>query len=178
MVIDWTLLRLFPPLRAAWSRRGAPALVPITGPPAKGVLFGAIHRHTGPRVVLIGKQAGGTDAPAFCDELRRRYRQAGRIWLLLERASAHPSDKTLRLADERRLELGWLPQPWPEGNAMDMDQFWKELKRRIAAHRQAASREIRAQEATDWIRALNTPEALRKAGILSPHFWLRNLWHS
>src|SRR4051812_20906567 len=28
---DWTLLRLFPPLRAAWARKGTQATVPITG---------------------------------------------------------------------------------------------------------------------------------------------------
>jgi hypothetical protein len=28
---DWTLLRLFPPLRAAWALKGQQATVPITG---------------------------------------------------------------------------------------------------------------------------------------------------
>jgi transposase len=175
LFIDWTLLRLFPPLRAAWSRRGEQALVPITGQNAKRVLFGAINRHTGHRVVLIGKRAGGTEARAFFQELRRRYRQAGRIWLLLDRASAHTNDKTLRLADELRIELVWLPKQWPELNAMD--QLWKELKRLIAANRQATSIDTLAQEAADWLLTLNTEDALRKAGILSPHFWLRNLLH-
>ena len=64
---------------------------------------------------------------------------------------------------------------WPELNAMD--QLWKELKRLIAANWQAASIEILAQEAADWILTLNTPDALRKAGILSPNFWLKNLLH-
>jgi hypothetical protein len=93
---DWTLLRLFPPLRAAWSRRGEPALVPIIGQNAKRVLFGAIHRHTGPRLVLIRKRAGGREARAFFPEWRHPRRQAGRLWLLLDRASAHTHDKTLR----------------------------------------------------------------------------------
>jgi hypothetical protein len=34
-----------------------------------------------------------------------------------------------------------------------------------------------AQEASDWILTLNTQDALRKTGILSPHFWLKNLLH-
>ena len=34
---DWTLLRLFPPLRAAWARKGTQATVPITGANAKRV---------------------------------------------------------------------------------------------------------------------------------------------
>jgi len=32
---DWTLLRLFPPLRAAWAVKGTQATVPITGANAK-----------------------------------------------------------------------------------------------------------------------------------------------
>jgi transposase len=175
LFIDWTLGRLFPPWRAAWSRRGEQALVPITGQNAQRVLFGAINRHTGPRVVLIGKRAGGAEARAFFEELRRRYRQAGRIWLLRDRASAHTNDKTLRLADELRIELVWLPKPWPEWNAMD--QLWKELKRLIAANRQATNIDAWAQEAADWILTLSTQDALRKAGILSPNFWLRNILH-
>ena len=147
--------------------------MPITGQNAKRVLFGAIHLHTGHRVVLMGKRAGGTEARAFFEELRRRYRPAGRIWLLLDRASAHTNDQTLRLAEELRIELVWLPKQWPELNAMD--QLWKELKRLIAANRQATSVDALAEEAADWILSLSTEEALRKAGILSPHFWLKHL---
>src|SRR4051794_1940015 len=50
---DWTMLRLFPPLRATWSRVGEPAVVPITGANAKRVLFGALNVCTGHRVVLM-----------------------------------------------------------------------------------------------------------------------------
>ena len=61
-----------------------------------------------------------------------------------------------------------------------MDQLWKELKRLIAANRQAASIDALAQQAADWILTLSTRDALRKAGILSPNFWLKkllqNLW--
>ena len=34
---DWTLLRLFPPLRAMWAAIGTQAKVPITGQNAKRV---------------------------------------------------------------------------------------------------------------------------------------------
>jgi transposase len=175
LFIDWTLLRLFPPLRASWSRRGEQALVPITGRNAKRVLFGAINLHTGHRVVLIRKRAGGAEARAFFEELRRRYRQAGRIWLLLDRASAHTTSQTLRWADELRIELVWLPKQGPELNAMD--QLWKDLKRLIAANRQATSIDALAEEAASWILTLSIQEARRKAGILSPNFWLKSLLH-
>jgi hypothetical protein len=86
---DWTLLRLFPPLRAAWALKGTQATVPITGANAKRVLFGAINLRTAHRVVLIRPRAGAADAQAFLREMRRRNRTAGTIWLLLDRASAH-----------------------------------------------------------------------------------------
>jgi transposase len=170
---DWTLLRLFPPLRAAWSRVGEPARVPVTGRNAKRVLFGAINVHTGHRVVLCRKRAGGAEARAFLSELRRHYRQAPTIWLLLDRAPAHTDGQTLRLARELGIELVWLPKQWPELNAMD--HIWKELKRLIAANRQAASIDDLAQQAAEWVLQLRPREALRKAGILSPTFWLRGV---
>ena len=40
---DWTLLRLFPPLRAMWAAIGTQAKVAITGQNARRVLFGAIN---------------------------------------------------------------------------------------------------------------------------------------
>ena len=75
--MDWTLLRLFPPLRATWALVGTQAVVPITGANAKRVLFGAIDLRTAHRIVLIRRHAGQADAQAFLSELRRRYRRAG-----------------------------------------------------------------------------------------------------
>jgi hypothetical protein len=40
---DWTLLRLFPPLRAMWAAIGTQAKVAITGQNARRVLFGTIN---------------------------------------------------------------------------------------------------------------------------------------
>jgi transposase len=92
---------------------------------------------------------------------------------LLDRAPAHTDAETLRLAVELGIELVWLPQQWPERNAMD--QLWKELKRLLAANRQAAHIDELAEKAADWVLQLRPREALRKAGILSPTFWLRGV---
>jgi hypothetical protein len=107
---DWTLLRLFPPLRATWARKGTQATVPITGANAKRVLFGAINLRTAHRVVLIRPRAGAADAQAFLRELRRRYRTAGTIWLLADRASAHTAARTQMLAAALGIRFLWLPK--------------------------------------------------------------------
>src|SRR5215218_4215013 len=170
---DWTLLRLFPPLRAAWARKGTQATVPITGANAKRVLFGAINLRTAHRVVLIRPRAGAADAQAFLREIRRRYRAAGTIWLLADRASAHTAARTQMLAAALGIRFLWLPKQAPELNAMD--QLWRELKRLIAANRQAASADALASNAAGWVLGLTPQQARRKAGMTSPHFWLRNL---
>lgn len=172
---DWTLLRLFPPLRAMWARRGTQARVPITGANAKRVLFGAINVRTGHRVVLIRKQARAADAQAFLRQLRWHYRSAGTIWLLADRAGAHIEHSTQALAQALRICFVWLPRQASELNPMD--QLWRELKRLLAANRQADSIDALAAQAADWVLGLPARIALRKAGMRSKRFWLKNLLH-
>lgn len=173
LCIDWTLLGLFAPLRAAWALEGTQACVPITGANAKRVLFGAIDLRSAHRVVLIRKHAGALDAQAFLRELRRRYRAAGRLWLLADRASAHTARSTLEMAQRLRMSFVWLPKQACE--LSPMDQLWRELKRLVAANRQAESIDALATEAADWVLALTPTQARRKAGMASEHFWLRQL---
>jgi transposase InsO family protein len=170
---DWTILRLFPPLRAAWARIGAQAEVPITGANAKRVLFGAINVRTGHRVVLKRPRAGGAEARALFTELRRRYRAWGTLCLLLDRASGHTDRTTQALAAELNILLFWLPKHAPELNPMD--QLWRPMKQYVAANRQAETIDQLADEAEAWILRLSPVDAQRKAGLLSRHSWLRSL---
>ena len=67
----------------------------------------------------------------------------------------------------------WLPRQAPE--LSPMDQLWRDLKRLIAANRQAASIDALAADAADWVLTLTPQQARRKAGMASKHFWLRKL---
>ena len=170
---DWTLLRLFPPLRAMWAAIGAQAKVAITGQNAKRVLFGTINVRTAHRTLTIGRSVGTHDVQAFLLALRKAYRRAGTIWLLADRASGHTAAATLARAKELRIEFVWLPKQWPELNAMD--QLWKALKRDVAANRQAASIDNLAERASQWVLNLTPAQARRKSGMASSKFWLRSL---
>jgi transposase len=170
---DWTLLRLFPPLRAMWAAIGTQAKVAITGQNAKRVLFGTINVRTARRTITIGRNAGAYEVRAFLLALRKAYRRAGTIWLLADRASGHTAQATLALAEALRIEFVWLPRPWPELNAMD--HLWKELKRDVAANRQAASIDDLADRASQWVLNLTPAQARRKSGMASSRFWLRSL---
>ena len=158
--MDWTLLRLFPPLRATWALVGTQAVVPITGTNGKRVLFGAIDLRTAHRIVLIRCHARQADAQAFLGELRRCYRRAGQIWLLADRASAHTAPQTQAVAARLRIWFLWLPKQAPE--LSPMDQLWRELKRLIAANRQAESIDVLAAGAAEWLLTLTPQQARRK----------------
>jgi len=172
LFLDETLLRLFPPLRAAWALAGEQAAVRISGRNAKRVLFGAINPRTGHRIVQVRRQMWQQDFQAFLRELRRRY--PGRpLWLLLDRAPCHTAVRSQALALRLGIELLWLPKQCSELNAMD--QLWKELKLHVSANRQYATVDEHGAAAERWVLGLAPPQALRKAGILSPGFWLRDL---
>jgi transposase len=170
LIEDETILRLFPPLRMAWSLMGEQACVPITGSNAKRVLFGAINIRTGHRILHQGKSMRQFEFHLFLRKLRRAY--PGRhIWLVLDKHGSHDAAASRRLAAEFKIELLWLPRQSPELNPMD--HLWRETKRNVSANWQYDTIDEHAQTAQHWIQRLTNTQALRKAGILSKNFWLR-----
>ncbi len=85
---DETDVRLFPPLRAGWAKRGEPVRVWLSGRNALRVIFGAINLRTGHRVLLCRERQYAADFCAFLDELHRRYRDHP-LALLLDADSSH-----------------------------------------------------------------------------------------
>jgi len=69
--------------------------------------------------------------------------------------------------------LLWLPTQCPELNPVD--HLWRELKRLVAANRQFRTIDEEARYAMRWFLGLTERQALRKAGILAPGFWLNAL---
>lgn len=90
LVLDQTILRLFPPLRSAWSRQGQQARVRISGENAKAVLWGVLNPYTGHRLVQV-----------------------------LDKASGHRTPASKQLAAQLGIQLLWLPTQAPELNPMD-----------------------------------------------------------
>ncbi len=71
------------------------------------------------------------------------------------------------------IELVGLPKQCSELNARD--HLWRFLKADVSANWQWATIDEHAEQAEKWVLGLSNREALRKAGILSKNFWLRNL---
>jgi hypothetical protein len=167
---DETDLRLFPPLRAGWARRGEEAPVPITGGNAKRVLFGAINILTGHRLFLVRRRQRGLDFEDFLEEVRGHYR--GRpVALLLDEDSSHTAGDSQGLADDLEIELLWLPKREPHLNPMD--HLWRHGKEVMSGNYQYASIDLQVERFISYLASLCPFDALRKAGILSEDSWLK-----
>jgi len=167
---DETDLRLFPPLRAGWAPRGRPAPVPISGGNAQRVLFGAINILTGRRLFLVRRRGRAADCQAFLEEVHDRYR-GWHVSLVLDEDSSHTAAESQEVADDLDIELLWLPKRSPHLNPMD--HLWRHGKQVMSANHQYDSIETQAEEFIAYLTGLSAHEALRKAGVLSPNFWLK-----
>jgi hypothetical protein len=167
---DETDLLLFPPLRAAWGRRGEPMPVPLTGRNARRVLFGTINLKTGHRLFLARKRQRGEDFREFLLVIDWHYRGWG-VTLLLDEDSSHTARKSVTLADELGIELLWLPKRAPELNGMD--HLWGHGKDHVCANWQYGSIDEEVSQVIRYLQSLSKEEALRQAGILSEDFWLK-----
>lgn len=168
---DETDLLLFPPLRACWAKRGRSAEVPLSGRNARRVLFGALHVHTGHRVLLARPHNWGEDFRAFLRLLHEQYR-GWEVVLLLDENSSHTAKDSQALAQEYAIELLWLPKRCPEWNAMD--HLGGDAKDEVCANHQAPAIDDLVDSFIRYIHGLSAEEVLRKAGILSEDFWLKN----
>lgn len=167
---DETDLLLFPPLRAAWALKGQTSCVPLTGFNAKRVVFGAINLKTGYRLMEARERHRGEDFREFLWQIHLRYRE-WKVALLLDQDSTHTARKSQSLAFALDIKFVWLPARSPELNPMD--HLWRHGKQAICANHQYPTIDREVDHFTEYIQGLSTQDALRKAGILSPNFWLR-----
>jgi hypothetical protein len=85
---DETTLREFPPLRAAWAKRGQQHIVVISGRNAQRVVHGALHVASDELVSLIRERSRQDDRAAFVETLGQLRPQAPTL-LLWDNAPPH-----------------------------------------------------------------------------------------
>ena len=167
---DECIIRLFPVLRRAWSPRGEPARVGITGRNDRRVLFGVINVRSGHRMLKPYRNMRQESFQDFLQVVHRCYR-GKEVWMLLDNSSAHTAQKSLRLAEKLQIRLVWLPRQCPELNAMD--HFWRQVKADISTNHQYSDMDQHVAFALHYMYRLTKAQALRRAGILSKNFWLK-----
>jgi transposase len=153
--VDETDLRLFPPLRSGWARRGEPDRVAISGHNARRLVFGALDLRTGARLLAVRGRNRAADYQAFLKQIRAAYR--GRpVALLLDEHPAHTAGESVRAA--AGLTLLWLPSRSPELNPLDT--LWGQAKDVVSANKQYARVEDQADRFVAYLRGLSDHRAL------------------
>ena len=167
---DETTVREFPPLRAAWARRGEQAAVTISGKNSRRVLHGALNIGTGELIRVVREQSRGADSAALVAALAQRT-PAGKSLLIWDNAPPHHT----RLARETAEAVGIaiVPLPFRSPELMPCEDVWREMKRVVAANRAYADVDELAQRAVGWLDDRSPDEVLRIAGLQSSKFdWL------
>jgi hypothetical protein len=144
--------------------------VPISGANARRVLFGTINLDTGHRLFLARPRQRGEDCQAFLGEIHRHYR-GWHVALLWDEDPSHTAGGSQALAEALGIELLWLPKRSPHLNPMD--HLWRHGKEVMSANHQYGSIEAQVEKFVGYLEGLTARAALRKAGILSPDFWLK-----
>lgn len=171
LVEDETIVTETPPLHAAWALRGQQAEVPIVGNRDKRILYGVLNVKSGHVVLHDAALWNQYEFQVFLRKIRRSWR-GWNIVLFLDRASQHTSNGSQTLAFQLGIELRWLPPATPELNPMD--HLWRHVKGEVLANEPMPNVVASAQRACQYILALTPVQRLRKAGVLSSRFWLRN----
>jgi hypothetical protein len=159
---------LFPPLRAAWSKRGEVVKVWLSGRNARRVIFGAMNLRTGTRLFVPRAKGRSGDFQAFLGEVRSHYR-GWHVAMLLDEDPSHTAKASLREAEG--MTLLWLPKRSPKLNPMDT--LWGQGKDVISANKQYATIEEQVDRFLGHLRGLTNQEALHTSGARSRKFWLK-----
>ncbi|HSN24255.1 MAG TPA: transposase [Methylomicrobium sp.] len=174
LFIDSTIFNEIPPLRAMWAPIGEQAEVPILGQHReKRILTGVLNIQTG-SYFQYSSEAYNQDIFQLILKLIRCRWRGWHIVLFLDRISAQWAHRSRRLAKQLGIQLRWLPKACPELNPVD--HLWRHLKKDVLANEPLPDLETTLQYACAYLNGLSPHERLRKAGILSGHFWLQDVF--
>jgi DDE superfamily endonuclease len=169
LMLDETIITETPPLSSCYGRRGQQVRIPITGNRAKRVRHGALNVRTGALVLLITDHWDQDTQQYFLTMIRSHWR-GWHIVLFEDRGAPHTAEESLTMAAALHIEIRFLPVATPELNAMD--HLWRHVKGWGLADRATVSIDTSADMACQYLLDLSPRERLRKAGVLSGHFWL------
>jgi transposase len=169
-VADETALREFPPLRAAWSRRGAPAIVLISGKNPRRTIFGALQVGTGELVTTMREQCRTDDVVVAVQTLGTVRPEVPKL-LIWDNAPPHHPHRVRDAARAVNVTLAFLPFRSPE--LMPLEDLWRGLKTTVAANRCYPSLQELTQRALVWLNGMSDTDRLRRCGFDTSKFdWL------
>lgn len=124
--VDEADIDLNPRIGCQWTRRGEQPAVVTPGQNKKVYLAGALHAHTGHVLWRGGEGKNSALFVELLEHLRRRYRRARRIVLILDNYIIHKSRETRRwLAKNPKFTLLFQPVYHPWVNRIE--RLWKAM---------------------------------------------------
>ncbi len=169
-VADETALREFPPLRARWSQRGAPAIVLISGKNTRCTILGALNVRSGELVTTVRERCRTDDVLAAVDVLGQVRPGVPKL-LIWDNAPPHHPHRVRDAAAAADITLAFLPFRSPE--LMPLEDLWRGLKQTVAANRCYPSLVELTQRALAWLDGMSDADRLRRCGFETSKFdWL------
>jgi len=119
-------IHLNPKIGHGWMPRGQQTAVPTPGKNRKTYLAGTLHAHTGRVITVEGERKDSLLFIHLLYQLKRTYRAARRIILILDNYKVHDSAITRRwLAQNPKFQLLFQPAYHPWVNRIE--RLWKQL---------------------------------------------------
>jgi transposase len=117
--------------RRMWARKGSRPILPIYGTRAKLNVFGIINPITGKSHFQYIKQLDADCFIAFLKLIMKEYKDAGKIYLIIDNAPGHRAKKVKRFLEgcKDKLEVVELPPYCPDLN--DIETVWREVKKDV-----------------------------------------------
>lgn len=128
---DEASVQFSPTITRTWSLKGQQPEVFTSSSRLRQHLIGAVDPKVGKVHVAFSNGLKTTQFQHFLEGLLYRYRNVGKILMVLDNARVHHA-KALQpflLANEDKLELFFLPPYSPDLNPMEW--FWKFLRKRV-----------------------------------------------
>ena len=162
---DETILKLLPPLRRMWMRKGQQVKVPTPDQNDDICLYGVIDLNMGHTFHAFHDKGRSDYTIAYLQQLLDRYPQRP-ILLIWDQATYHTSQAVEDwLADHPRITTMALPKYAPELNPVE--HIWRQLKDRVAANLTRSLASI--QDACDTFFQQNRPDEMLKMAGLAIH---------
>ena len=124
--VDEADIDLNPRIGSAWMRRGEQTAVPTPGQNQKHYLAGALHAHTGQLTWVEHDKKTSVLFVKLLEQLRRQYRRANKVILILDNYKIHKSQLVERwLSANRKFQLLFQPVYHPWVNVIE--RLWKAM---------------------------------------------------
>ncbi len=130
----------------------------------------ATNKGRGQRCVEATDRWNGPSWRVHLRSVRRKWR-TWRIVLFVDRSSPHTARASRQLAEQRKIELRWLPAACGERNPLE--NLWRWLKEAVLCNHQPEDFADTVQPPLSALEELAAKQTLTKSGTLSHNCWIR-----